>query len=88
MISFNSGDKVDENTSARAEAMAFVWSPLACIGVWKKKGQSLRYMEYQHIRQKIKKWKSNIQQLAHLFMITLLLLILSHSHWYPPFKII
>ena len=34
------------------------------------------------------KWKSNIQQLAHLFMITLLLLILSHSHWYPPFKII
>jgi hypothetical protein len=28
MISFNSGDKVDENASARAEAMAFVWSPL------------------------------------------------------------
>jgi hypothetical protein len=32
MISFNSGDKVDENASAMAEAMAFVWSPLACIG--------------------------------------------------------
>jgi hypothetical protein len=32
MISFNSGDKVDENASARAEAMAFVWSPIACIG--------------------------------------------------------
>jgi hypothetical protein len=26
------GDKVDENASVRAEAMAFVWSPLACIG--------------------------------------------------------
>ena len=46
MISFNSGDKVDENASARAEAMAFVWSPLACIGGWSSGSVTVKFSSW------------------------------------------